>query len=483
MSVHPAETLPLTNTASTRLLSLFPGQEDEPIRASLLVVDLEDPERPQYEAISYTWGNDQAESQIDVNGQSITIRVNLYQCLSRLRPTTGNLPRLLWNDFLCISQNDLDEKAQQIRMLGRIFRSAEQVLVWVGEHNYGSEQLFRPWPEQEEAKEQGLIHRMDRLLRKSPLSRAESARRANVWMAFVGRLYWGRTWIVQEIYQARKIIVHCGPDHMPWEELISNRIQGDNHFDDISLKAPLNVVEGFGLSLIVDKVRELNRLRQYDDSFASQSVLHFMQHFKDSWSTMPSDKVFAFLSMDQDTEHTRNIPVDYDMHLAELLIRVYAARCVSGNEGLGAGLEWQRQLPKPEPVVASLRLDQAQRMELLRLVADRITQTDAVEKQRWQHIYSQMEFAVDILWRRDRQKGKSLPNDQSNNLEWSGTTTSANESESRPHQEAGEEDGRNNEAAELLATSGATRPVRLRFKSGQDVYLKLPTPWSRKSQK
>lgn len=35
-------------------------------------------------------------------------------------------------DALCINQDDVEERAQQVQMMRRIYESAEQTLVWLG---------------------------------------------------------------------------------------------------------------------------------------------------------------------------------------------------------------------------------------------------------------------------------------------------------------------------------------------------------------
>jgi hypothetical protein len=39
---------------------------------------------------------------------------------------------LLWIDALCINQDDVNERTQQVRMMGDVYSSAEQVIIWLG---------------------------------------------------------------------------------------------------------------------------------------------------------------------------------------------------------------------------------------------------------------------------------------------------------------------------------------------------------------
>ena len=72
MSEHPAAFVPLLSRSGTRLVAL--EHSNEGINASLLAIDLDDASCPAYEAISYTWADELAETEIAVNGVSVSVR-------------------------------------------------------------------------------------------------------------------------------------------------------------------------------------------------------------------------------------------------------------------------------------------------------------------------------------------------------------------------------------------------------------------------
>jgi hypothetical protein len=120
-----------------RLLSLVPGRNNEPIACELFTVDLES--RPSYEAISYVWGHPHEDDDPSEWTQTISItldripfsvRMNLHNCLRDVRLETTS--RVLWIDAVCINQRDTEEKSCQIQMMGDIYRSSRQTLVWLG---------------------------------------------------------------------------------------------------------------------------------------------------------------------------------------------------------------------------------------------------------------------------------------------------------------------------------------------------------------
>ncbi|KAH9207808.1 heterokaryon incompatibility protein-domain-containing protein, partial [Leptodontidium sp. 2 PMI_412] len=120
---------PLPSPRSIRLLAILPGVDD-PIRCELSVVDLET--APPYEALSYVWGTPDPTLDILCNGKAIPVGPNLYSALRHLRGGYGT--RIIWIDAICINQADSDERSKQVLFMNAIYRKAQHVTVWLGEH-------------------------------------------------------------------------------------------------------------------------------------------------------------------------------------------------------------------------------------------------------------------------------------------------------------------------------------------------------------
>ena len=130
---HPIYSLlPLRhNLRETRLISLKPGKWDDPICCHLDVVSLG--EKPEFEALSYTWGEKQAtnvRSRMRLNGQDFAIALNLETALRHLRSEAN--ARVLWVDAICINQGDIEERNEQVSMMRDIYSSSQRVLIWLG---------------------------------------------------------------------------------------------------------------------------------------------------------------------------------------------------------------------------------------------------------------------------------------------------------------------------------------------------------------
>jgi hypothetical protein len=91
-----------------------------------------------FAALSYAWGDQESGCPITVNGlafggSSAVLTQNLYTFLYILRELQYG--GLLWIDALYINQSDIEEKQHQVALMGRIFESAEKVLVGLDEAN------------------------------------------------------------------------------------------------------------------------------------------------------------------------------------------------------------------------------------------------------------------------------------------------------------------------------------------------------------
>ena len=112
-----------------RLCTLQPATKCQPLSCALSVVSLES--RPEYETLSYVWGDSNLSNEIIANGSVIRITNNLHTALRYLR--SPDVPRVIWADGICINQLDLDERSCQVRIMDDIYRRASGVQIWLGE--------------------------------------------------------------------------------------------------------------------------------------------------------------------------------------------------------------------------------------------------------------------------------------------------------------------------------------------------------------
>ncbi|KAH7319034.1 heterokaryon incompatibility protein-domain-containing protein [Rhexocercosporidium sp. MPI-PUGE-AT-0058] len=181
-----------------RLLTLEPASSpDAVVKTSLHYVTFA--EKPKYEALSYTWGDETADRErISINEKEFVVGRNLYEALKHIRHRDRD--RILWIDAICINQANVPEKNQQIRMMPFTYSKASQVLIWLDTHPGADptslSQIFASGASQLDA----------------------SANRSLVNLC--RNAYWRRVWIIQEIGLARRISIHCKTYNMDWERFI-----------------------------------------------------------------------------------------------------------------------------------------------------------------------------------------------------------------------------------------------------------------------
>lgn len=171
---------------------------------------------PRYRAISYTWGEPSPVEPVTIEGYVeglMNVRQNLATVLRHLADCHSLMasdgPRYYWIDALCIDQESLEEKGHQVAMMGLIFKLAEEVLAFVGEQDddvwYAMHILRHVQP-------------MDKPSAwKSPLPKGivnhdgkfEFPRYRTAMRQISKRSYFNRTWVVQELFLARKVSICC----------------------------------------------------------------------------------------------------------------------------------------------------------------------------------------------------------------------------------------------------------------------------------
>lgn len=171
-----------------------------------------------YTAVSYVWGNPAFIKPMICNEKPFFTTVNLDIALRSLRHV--DVAVILWIDQICINQADLEEKAQQVLFMSRIFDHAWSTLVWLGEEadncsgalktifavndsfQYTNEDWI-PGPED--------FERMSLPAPGSP-KWSELAK-------FLERPWFQRVWIIQEIVFSKDIQFLCGTNYISRQDI------------------------------------------------------------------------------------------------------------------------------------------------------------------------------------------------------------------------------------------------------------------------
>jgi hypothetical protein len=117
-----------TLTDGIRQLTLEAAKDSKtPIKSSLHHITFA--QKPKYEALSYTWGDETTKEKISINGKEFEVGQTLFDALKHIRYTHSD--RVLWIDAICINQANVPEKNQQIRMIPFTYSKASLVLIWL----------------------------------------------------------------------------------------------------------------------------------------------------------------------------------------------------------------------------------------------------------------------------------------------------------------------------------------------------------------
>jgi hypothetical protein len=191
-----------------RLLELIPGHSPcADIHCRLRDYHLDS--APPYEALSYTWGDEESVCRILLDGLPFHIRPNLRDALRRLRQRRDT--RVIWIDAICIDQISADEKSVQVPLMGKIYAGAKRVVAWLGEESFDSGMALDFIPH---------LTKVAKVDTESCwllcLEQEEFLRQMMSLIHLVSRPWWKRMWIIQEVALGLDVLVVCGSRHIPW---------------------------------------------------------------------------------------------------------------------------------------------------------------------------------------------------------------------------------------------------------------------------
>jgi hypothetical protein len=248
------------------------------LKCEIIHVSLEN--EPVYTAISYAWGDGVDTRPLVLEGATIPVAVSLHDALRAVRRKKENI--LVWVDALCIDQQNEDERATQVRLMGQIYSGAMSVAIWIG-------------PEYEDS---ALALQLLQKVAENSVSPQRIRSTCNLdslaLLNLFKRDYWKRLWVVQEVLLANNKMVYCGYSIFPWEVY---RRAADAFWDKDS---DPHIRQG--PSSFPDR-DTLNKL-------GDESLLEVMRTCRKKLSENSRDKVFGILGLLSDATQ-RDFPVDY----------------------------------------------------------------------------------------------------------------------------------------------------------------------------
>lgn len=306
------------DTGDIRLLMLFPGEQDVPLRGvvyrcPLLVAT-------GFQAISYRWESDDLTHSLWTPEGTIRLTASLDAALRCLRHE--NLPLVLWADGICVNQRDKDEKSFQIRLLAQVFQRATCVLVCLGSDKNSDcametlmqirvydalSKVGEEWPKD--------LAQVPAQWRKKNIPRADDP----IWddiSALFERSWFTRSWIIQEVVVATSVRVVCGKWMIDWNDLFATIQIIDRESQALPNQVLAKAQRKFQRFLTLASLRE--REAQHD----RRPLLELLEDFRDFEATKEHDRFFCLLGLAIDGNNPSFI-LDYNPRFDDV-VRKYA---------------------------------------------------------------------------------------------------------------------------------------------------------------
>lgn len=218
---------PLPSATSFRVLELFPGDGSEEISYHMRFVDWMDP--PDYEAISYCWGDPSVTVATMCDGFSIHVTQNLQDALRHLR--RRHTSRVLWADAICIDQRgNPDDRARQVNNMREIYSRAKRVIVWLGLDKDDCAATAARAVQDIAAyccacnsisiPDLRHVTKFNQIAENSPHWQQLPCNSIEVWQALVWLFsfpWFSRLWVLQEVSAIPDVVVICGTVELVWD--------------------------------------------------------------------------------------------------------------------------------------------------------------------------------------------------------------------------------------------------------------------------
>lgn len=202
-----------------RLVSLLPGSGNKGIHIELIDSFVTGSGQIAYDALSYTWGDGARVKNIICGGKRLPITRTLHEALLRFRAPDQTIT--LWIDQICICQERIKERNQQVQMMGDIFKGARKVVVWLGEDYDDSRagmQLAKQLLHIAQYQHISGLGPADLELHGLP---RQGHRRWRALAAVLRRPWFWRTWVVQEVVLNPQVELVLGAAMLTWDGLES----------------------------------------------------------------------------------------------------------------------------------------------------------------------------------------------------------------------------------------------------------------------
>ncbi|KAK3937283.1 heterokaryon incompatibility protein-domain-containing protein [Diplogelasinospora grovesii] len=273
---------------------------------------------PCFTALSYPWGDPEPRKAIRCSGFQAEIGPSLHMALQYLRK--AHLDIFVWADALCINQEDIPERTQQVRIMSEIYAAASTTAIWLGEE---SDELVRVASEFDPLDSEYGFGLIDRSRAENMLQAAFGKHRGaafgHLW-ALLSRPWFTRKWVIQELVKSRRPLMVVGRlPPLPWAVLAGwmNFVNlcpaVKNHFLAV---CPRPQVLEAGTKILGMNMRRATILTQME-AMGKQVLLFLIARTLGFHCGDPRDHIFALLGIASDRDCFDHI-IDYNSPAEEI---------------------------------------------------------------------------------------------------------------------------------------------------------------------
>ncbi|KAM5342063.1 hypothetical protein ACJ41O_015094 [Fusarium nematophilum] len=216
-----------TRSEQFRLLRIHRGADEDDIECELIIHNLDD--APEYEALSYVWGNPLPQARIRLNTGYAEVGPSLHAALRGLRYLDS--PRMIWADALCIDQTDVSERNSQVQIMADIYSRARRTLIWLSDATPELEGAISSLQLMHSRSPEASPDPGTRTLGMSEKTSEEPAQTSaspplisgmnGAAVAYLFSLPWfTRKWVIQEAVRSQDPVFVIGKKTLPWGVLL-----------------------------------------------------------------------------------------------------------------------------------------------------------------------------------------------------------------------------------------------------------------------
>lgn len=313
-----------------RVLKLLPSASfDAPLECRLVHRPLYG-HGPEYETVSYVWGEPNFTAEITLNNEQYFITPKLELVLRYLRRPSAE--RTLWVDALCINQHDLVERSQQVHLMKDIYTRCTVDLAWIPTRLDSNE--LSPVHISAYRRSFDLMKRISfkdaetvAKMRDGPSSQHERntvpgalmlsvEEQMALTISFGAGGLWFRIWTMQELACAPQVRLVAGPHELDWA--VVDAFLGDKPYADAFHAAFGHRGGGRALDLFFSGVVKVYDQRQaFSDRNYRSSLLDALARFQHNRATDPRDCVYGLLGL---VTGQHGIVVDYTISTKKLFV-------------------------------------------------------------------------------------------------------------------------------------------------------------------